>query len=51
MRDNDEFVEDWVEGAYNKEYGEMEDGDPKIKDIFINKVTSEVLEVFKGNKR
>ena len=51
MRDNDEFVEDWVEGAYNKEYGEMEDGDPRIKDIFINKVTSELLDEFLDNAK
>lgn len=49
MKNNDEFVEEWVESVYNKEYGEMEDGDPRIKDIFISKVTSELLDKFLDN--
>ena len=42
----DEFVEDWIEQAYNSEWGEMEHDDPKVKDILYNKVHSEIVERF-----
>ena len=38
------FEEAWIEGAYNHEWGQYEDGDPRIKDIFTNMVTSQVVE-------
>jgi hypothetical protein len=45
-RENDSFVKDWVEQAYNSEWGEMEHDDPKVKDILYNKVHSEIVERF-----
>ena len=45
-RENDSFVEDWIEQAYNSAWGEMEDDDPKVKDILYNKVHSEIVERF-----
>ena len=46
---NKSFVEDWIEGAYNNEWGEMDDGDPRIQEIFMNKVLSEKIESFLSN--
>lgn len=45
-RENDSFVKDWIEQAYNSEWGEMEHDDPKVKDILYNKVHSEIVERF-----
>lgn len=42
----DEFVDDWIERAYNREWGQLENGDPKEKDIFYNKVFSPFVETF-----
>lgn len=48
---HEDFVEAWIEGAYNSEWGQYEDdNDPRIKEIFINKVTSPVVEKFLGDK-
>ena len=44
--EHDGFIEDWVETAYNEEWGEMDDTDPRIKDIFLNKVSSVEIEKF-----
>ena len=49
-RENELFVTDWIEGAYNKEWGKMDDDDPRIKDIFIMKVSSKLIERFLSNK-
>ena len=41
------FVDDWIQGAYNHEYAEYDDDDdPRVKEIFINKVTSPEVEEF-----
>ena len=45
-RQKDEFVEDWIERAYNREWGQFEEGDPREKDIFYNKVKSPFVETF-----
>ena len=45
-REHEGFIEDWVETAYNKEWGEMDEDDPRINDIFINKVSSVEIEKF-----
>lgn len=46
-RNKEIFVEGWIEGAYNREWGILEeDDDPRIKDIFYNKVKSPFLDVF-----
>lgn len=46
MRLKNKFVDDWIAGAYNREWGQLEDGDPKEKDIFYNKVYSPFVETF-----
>ena len=43
------FVEDWIMNAYNNECGKMEDDDPRIPNIFIKKVSSEIIESFLSN--
>ena len=46
-RDKEEFIEDWIERAYNHEWGiYYDDNNPRVKDIFYNKVKSEFVEVF-----
>lgn len=45
-REHKDFVEDWIQSAYNEEWGQMDDDDPRIKDIFINKVKSKKIEAF-----
>ena len=45
-RQKDEFVEDWIERAYNREWGQFEEGDLREKDIFYNKVKSPFVETF-----
>ena len=45
-RQKDEFVEDWIERAYNREWGQFEEGDPREKDIFYNIVKSPFVETF-----
>lgn len=47
----DEFVEDWIQGAYNSDYAKYDDDDnPRMKEIFINKVTSPIVEKFLCDK-
>ena len=47
----EEFVDDWIQEAYNREYAEYDDDDdPRVKEIFINKVTSPVVEEFLNDK-
>lgn len=36
--------------AYNHEYGQFDDDDPRVKDIFMNKVTSSTIESFIKSK-
>ena len=46
-RENEDFIDDWCWYAYNEECGTMWDNnDPEIKNIFVNKVTSELIEKF-----
>lgn len=45
-RQKDEFVEDWIERAYNREWGQLEEGDPREKNIFYNKIKSPFIETF-----
>ena len=48
----DDFVEAWIEGAYNSEWGRYErDDDPRVKEIFIKKVTSPIIEEFLSGGR
>lgn len=46
----EEFVDDWIVSAYNYEYGQLDADDLRVKDIFINKVTSPTVEEFINNK-
>ena len=47
----EDFIDDWIADAYNHELGEFDDvDDPRVKDIFVNKVTSPVVEEFINNK-
>lgn len=51
VSENDSFVDDWIAPAYNSEYAEYEDdNDPAIREIFIKKVTSKVIEDFLANE-
>ncbi len=45
-REHDGFIENWMENAYNEEWGDLGDNNTLINDIFINKVTSSVIENF-----
>ena len=45
-REHDGFIGNWVENAYNEEWGDLGDNNTLINDIFINKVTSSVIENF-----
>ena len=51
MSENDSFVDDWILPAYNAEYAAFEDdNDPAIREIFVKKVTSKVIEDFLANE-
>ena len=45
-REHDDFMENWVATAFHVEWGKMDDNDSRIKDIFLNKITSEKIEAF-----
>lgn len=45
-RQKDEFVDDWISGAYNREWGQLDEDDPRAKDIFYNIVNSPFVETF-----
>ncbi len=45
-REHDGFIGNWMENAYNEEWGDLGDNNTLINDIFINKVTSSVIENF-----
>ena len=45
-RQKDEFVDDWISGAYNREWGQLDEDDPRAKDIFYNIVKSPFVETF-----
>lgn len=44
------FVDVWIMSAYNHKYGQFDDDDPRVKDIFMNKVTSSTIESFIKSK-
>lgn len=46
-RENENFIDDWCWDAYNGECATMwENNDPEIKNIFVKKVSSELIERF-----
>jgi hypothetical protein len=47
---SDGLVVDWIQGAYNNEYAKYDDDDPRVKEIFLNKVTSPIVEKFLNDK-
>ena len=47
---SDGLVVDWIQGAYNNEYAKYDDDDPRVKEIFLNKVTSPIVENFLNDK-
>ena len=46
MKEKPEFIEDWVADSWNHEWGELDDDDPRIKEIFINKIKSPAIEKY-----
>ena len=48
-RQKDEFVDDWISGAYNREWGQLEEDNPRVRDIFYNIVKSPFVETFISN--
>ena len=46
MKNNDMFVDEWVEEAYKEEWGDLDGYDPRVKEIFINVVSSPILDKF-----
>ena len=46
MKEKPEFIEDWIADSWNHEWGELDDGDPRMKEIFINKVKSPAIEKY-----
>lgn len=46
MRENPDFIEHWVEGNWNHEWGSLDEDDPRMKDIFLNKMTSPKIEEY-----
>ena len=44
-----DFVEEWVWDAYNSEMGPYDEDSPELKDFFLNKVRSEIVEDYINN--
>lgn len=48
MKEKPEFIEEWVSHSWNHEWAKYDDDDPRMKEIFINKVKSpSILEYFR----
>lgn len=45
-KDNPDFIENWVEGDSSLELGELEEDDPRIKELFLNKMRSQKIEAY-----
>lgn len=48
MQQYDDFIEYWVWDAYNSEMHDYEEDSPELKEFFLNKVRSEVVEKYLG---
>ncbi|MGP1591679.1 MAG: hypothetical protein ACTTHI_07795 [Prevotella sp.] len=46
MKENPKFTEEWVSVSWNEEWGELEDDDPKIHEIFFYKMKSPIIEKY-----
>ena len=47
---NDEFVDAWSEGAYHYDFDDWDEHDPRFINLFVEKVTSPIVEEFLGNE-
>lgn len=45
-----DFVEEWVWDAYNSEMGPYDEDSPELKDFFLNKVRSGIIEDYIDNR-
>lgn len=48
MQQNEDFVHEWVSHLYNDEIDDDNEDSEEVKDLFLNKVRSEVLERYLG---
>ena len=46
MKEKPEFIEDWVSQSWNQEWGDLDEDDPRMKEIFINKVKSPSIQEY-----
>ena len=50
QRGNERFFEEWIETVYVEECDRLGDDDTQTKEIFVNKVSSELIERFLADK-
>ena len=50
MQQNENFVENWVWDAYNSEMHDYDEDSPELKDFFLKKVRSKIIEEYLGIK-
>ena len=50
MQQNDDFVEYWVWDAYNSEMHDYDEDSPELKDFFLKKMRSKIIEEYLGIK-
>ena len=50
QRGNERFFEEWIETVYGEECDRLGDDDTQTKEIFVNKVSSELIERFLADK-
>lgn len=46
MKEKPEFIKDWVSQSWNQEWGDLDEDDPRMKEIFINKVKSPSIQEY-----
>ena len=46
MKEQPGFIEDWVSESWNHEWGDLDDDNPKINEIFMNKVQSASIQKY-----
>ena len=49
MQNDDDFIDHWVWDAYNGEMGTYNEDSPELKDFFLDKVRSEIIEDYIKN--
>ena len=50
MQQNENFVENWVWDAYNSEMHDYDEDSPELKEFFLKKVRSKIIEEYLGIK-